>query len=124
MTTAFFQIIKDTAFIIMKSDNFELTLFFLYYQYHFSPFFSLQFLNKLAISTLFPLSILPLEAVLGCTQEEIGRAGWCAVCINSWYLPACVFLCAPSCHCQTTTNLKLFISQIFVVDDEGYVLIC
>lgn len=38
------------------------------------------FRSKFAISTLF-LSIPPSEAMLGCTQEEIGRAGWCAVCV-------------------------------------------
>lgn len=73
------------------------------------------FLNKVAISTL-SLSTLPSEVMLGCTQEEIGRTGWCAVCINSWNLPAFVFLCAPSCHWQNT--LQQF---ILVWDDKGHV---
>lgn len=81
---------------------------------------SLKFWANVQFSTLF-LSILPSEAMLGCTQEEIGRAGWCAVCINSWYLPAFVFLYAPPCHCQIAAIFKRFISQISLVDDEGYV---
>lgn len=64
---------------------FNLLLFLIFFFYIISILFSvfpLQILNKLAISTLL-LSILPSEVMLGCTQEEIGGAGWCAVCINN-----------------------------------------
>ncbi len=110
--------------VIIKMMIFNLLLFLIFFFYIISILFSvfpLQILNKLAISTLL-LSILPSEVMLGCTQEEIGGAGWCAVCINNWYLPAFDLLFAPSCHCQTTIVFKQFISRISVVDDVGYVV--
>lgn len=116
-------LLSFTSSKVDKPHYFQAWSFILYFLMTIIAVFflsSLKFWANVQFSTLF-LSILPSEAMLGCTQEEIGRAGWCAVCINSWYLPAFVFLYAPPCHCQIAAIFKRFISQISLVDDEGYV---
>lgn len=49
-----------------------------------SHFLPLMIINTISACSFIHLkrSILPSEVMLGCTQEEIGRAGWCAVCIR------------------------------------------